>query len=312
MLFLSSQKLINFNFTIRDFKKEFTLKPDKDDKDIFLIYYRMFKLFFAENKKLYLIAHQGKEFYYNKNNLGIFQLKIKERKIELITFYSYQNLYDNLKNNQLYIFKNNSIIIYDILTNTSIQKKLKEEQYFNNLDKILMIDNYILFISLGEVCRWTFRFFCKILDENMDKLCGKPIFSDIYFGLENDLDLSECFIPISDNYFLVNSEIIENRTFINIAEIRIKGKENEIKSEKKLEDIGVFKRHKIEIKDIGKLILYPLDNEKFGINIDNRNIYVYKISGMEFIAKYILNYYDINEKLLLIKTKEKKQNLNYI
>ena len=120
------------------------------------------------------------------------------------------------------------------------------------------------------------------------------------------------FMPIVDNYFLINSQIIENSTLLNIAEIEIKGKEKLIKSleedRKSLDDIGVFKRYQIEIKDIGDITFYPLDNEKLGINIANRNIYVFKNSGMELIRLYRLNYYDMNEKLLLINSKEEKEN----
>ena len=166
----------------------------------------------------------------------------------------------------------------------------------------------MLFISLCEVIRWTFVFNCKIFDKNMEILGTQHIFNHIWFNEEDYPD--EYFIPISDNYFLINSEIFGDRTLLNIAEIEIKGKENLIKSiekSKTLEDIGVFKSYKIQIKDIGKLTFYSLDNEKFGINFANRNIYVIKKSGMEIIALYRLNYADINEELYLINAKEDKE-----
>lgn len=288
-------------YNIRNFKIEFTLKPK--NKDIFLNNYENFKLFYAKSKDLYLIAY--------KPNLGIFKLKIKERKIEEIAFFNCNIFFEDLKNNKLYINSINSIIIYDILTkDSSIQKNSKEIN--ENYEQILLIDNYIFIFSLQQVCRWTWIFYCTILDKNMDKLCKKSIFSDIYFGLE-DLPYHNSFIPISDNYFLINSQIKENSTLINIVEISIKGKENLIKlsekSGKKFEDIGVFKRHKIEIKEVGEISLYQFNNDKFGINIGNRNIYEYKISGMELITVYKLISYDIIEKLFLINIKEENKKL---
>lgn len=288
-------------YNIKNFKREFALKDKRND--IFLNNFQNFKLFYAKNKDLYLIAYTF--------NLAIFKLKIKERKIEKIAFFNCYSFFEDLKNYKLYINNNNSIIVYDILTNTSIQKNLKE--IANISDKILLIDNYIFIISFQQVYKWTFMFYCTILDKNMDKFCLKSIFPDIYFDLEDLPALNETFIPISDNYFYINFQIDQNITLVNIAEISIKGKENLIKlgekNDKKLEDIGVVKRHKIEIKDMGDLTFYPFNNEKFGINIANRNIYEFKIKGMELIAVYILNSYVLNEKLLLINSKEEKEKL---
>ena len=128
-------------YNIKNFKREFTLK-DKNN-DFLLNNFRNFKLFYAKNKDLYLIAYAF--------NLAIFKLKIKERKIEGITFFNCYSFFEDLKNDKLYINNGNSIIVYDILTNTSIQKILKEKA--NISDKILLIDNYIFIISLQQVCK---------------------------------------------------------------------------------------------------------------------------------------------------------------
>ena len=296
-------------YNTKSFKREFILKPRKKD-DLLLNNYNNLKLLYKEDKNLYLMAYQEITNMYNNlynNNLGIFKLKLEERKIEKIAYFTNTNFLD-LKNNKVYIKENNSIIIYDILTNTSTEKSGKE--YDGNAGKILVIDNFMLFISLQQIIRWTFAFYCKILDKNMDKLYKNYIFNCFSFDMDDYPD--KYFMPIVDNYFLINSQIIENSTLLNIAEIEIKGKEKLIKSleedRKSLDDIGVFKRYQIEIKDIGELTFYPLDNEKLGINIANRNIYVFKKSGMKLIGLYRLNYYDMNEKLLLINAKEEKEN----
>ena len=74
----------------------------------------------------------------------------------------------------------------------------------------------------------------------------------ICFSFSFDMDdyPDKYFMPIVDNYFLINSQIIENSTLLNIAEIEIKGKEKLIKSleedRKNLDDIGVLKDIKLK------------------------------------------------------------------
>ena len=85
-------------YNIKSFKREFILKPIKKCD---LCDYDNFKLLYTENKNLYLLAYEHYEHSFN-SKLGIFKLKIKERAIEKIAYFTGAIFFD-LKNNKVYI-----------------------------------------------------------------------------------------------------------------------------------------------------------------------------------------------------------------
>ena len=78
-----------------------------------------------------------------------------------------------------------------------------------------------------------------------------------------------------------------------------------------MEDIGLIKSHKISINDTGDLTFYLLHKEKFGINVGNRNIYVYKKPYLELIEIFKLYNFDIKDELLLVKSQEKNEKFKF-
>ena len=310
----TSSEEYEFHFyKAKKFEKEFILKKEKDEKKE-NINYDHFKLIYTKNKKLYIIAYEIITFEYHQDKeykLSIFKLDIEEKKIEKMATYDYIDFNIDLKENKIYITDYCSIIIYDLLKDTSnIFDNDDHNGCFLHWQKLFLIDNYFIIISFREKAQYFFYLFGTILDknfknidQNLDNRGVKYIFPEIF-------EFDNYFFPISDNYFLLYSYIFEQKTIFYIVEVRIKGKEDLIKSLNEeyedMEQIDAFIKHKIEIEEAGEFTHYPIDNEKFGINISNRNIYIYKIDGLELIWKFNLNC-NTNEKLLLIDDKEKNE-----
>ena len=302
-----------------NFKKKFILKIDKDEKEEDSNY-EIFKLIHTKNKKIYLIGYQiFTAMYdgYKEKKLGLFKFEISRKKIEKIATYIYEDFYLDLKEDKIYISDDYSIITYDLLKDISSKKEIeyRSNSCYLHWEKIFLIDNYFMFISFREMAQYMFFLFGYIYDKNFEPLDKDLNNTGLKYIFPEWFEFRDYFFQISDNYFLVNSFKFEQKIEIDIAEVRIKGNENLIKSLNEevedLEKINVFKRHTIEIDEVGELTLYPIDNERFGINISNRNIYIYKMNGLELIWKFNLNFNN-NEKILLIAAKEKNEKYKLV
>lgn len=316
----TSPKEYEFHFyKTRNFEREFILKINKEENKE-NEKYDIFKLIYTKNKKLYLIGYQMLTIDYDgyvERELGIFRLEIEKKIIEKIASYTINDFYIDLKEDKIYIIDYCSFITYDLLKETSNtnEKDFGGHSGFLDWEKIFLVDNYFLIVSLREMGQYFFYLFGSIIDKNFKDLDKNPENTGVKYIFPETFDLKNYFFKISDNFFLLYSEIFDNTTVIYFAEIRIKGNEDLILSldevSEDMESIDVCKRSAIFIDETGELIHYPIDNEKFGINISNRNIYICKTSDLELIWKFNFNFNN-NEKLLLVNAEEEKEKYKLI
>ena len=99
-------------YNTKNFKEEFIIKNENEEN----LDYKNFEIFHTNNKDLYLLGHSGR--YYDE--IGMKIMKISEKKIEKREFYNYDCYL--VQDDKIYIIKDESLIIYDILKNTSIKK----------------------------------------------------------------------------------------------------------------------------------------------------------------------------------------------
>lgn len=253
--------------------------------------YEQWKIYTTKNHQLFLIGYfrQYKDYLVlNENkNLGIYLLNIEKKTIEKKVSFNYNHFVQDKKEDKLYITYNKSIISYNFITNTS---NIKEIEYsINNRQKFILVDDYLLLITLVEVTKWMFGISeVFMIDKHFENIIQKEL--DPYqlplkdFGYFDNFKIS--FQQITDNIFFINSD----STYIELLEIRLKGKENILndKDYEKLEN--VFIERSINIQDGGKSSLYSLDEEKFVINNNNNIFYVCDAKNFKKITKMELNH----------------------
>lgn len=265
-------------------KISFTIDFNKDKL------YEQWKIYTTKNNELFLIGYYREykdNLVLNENkNLGIYLLNIEKKTIEKKASFNYNHFVQDKKEDKLYIIYNKSIIAYNFITNTS---NIKEIEYSSNdKQKFILVDDYLLLITLMEITKWMFGISeVFMIDKHFENIIQKeldPYQSPLYdFGYFDNFKNS--FQQITDNIFFINSD----STYIELLEIRLKGNEN-ILNDKDYEKMEkVFIEHSINIQDGGKSSLYSLDEEKFVINNNNNKFYVCDAKNLKKITKMELN-----------------------
>ena len=330
--------------TLRNEKKEFPIeiKENKLSNNTNISQYDNFKLF-NSNQKLYLFGYT--EHIFNcvlskPSTLGIFELNIEDKKLDKkISFFDYVNFIDNEKDNKIYFLLKDGIMIYDLSTNNYNKIEFK---YPGSYRKLILVDDYILILSMDIfLSKYNHKLYASIFDKNLKPLRtydNNTIVLSNYF--EYNYNTVDYFTPISENLFLLETD----NNSINIAELRIKGKEKLLKSckEKKVEDEGIeyeeyefntnyeegkikllndninegdeelidyiYKKHELSIKEEDQINHYPSYNcsvlNNDLLGIVGKNVYIYNISNLKPIIKIDLPFNAFEQKLSIIEFQE--------
>ena len=330
--------------TLRNEKKEFPIeiKENKLSNNTNISQYDNFKLF-NSNQKLYLFGYT--EHIFNcvlskPSTLGIFELNIEDKKLDKkISFFDYVNFLDNEKDNKIYFLLKDGIMIYDLSTNNYNKIEFK---FPGSYRKLILVDDYILILSMDIfLSKYNHKLYASIFDKNLKPLRtydNNTIVLSNYF--EYNYNTVDYFTPISENLFLLETD----NNSINIAELRIKGKEKLLKSckEKKVEDEGIeyeeyefntnyeegkikllndninegdeelldyiYKKHELSIKEEDKINHYPYYNcsvlNNDLLGVVGKNVYIYNISSLKPIIKIDLPFNAFEQKLSIIKYQE--------
>ena len=235
----------------------------------------------------------------------------------------------DLLDDKIYIIKDESLIIYVILKNTSIKKNdvIIEEHYceFRSKKQLFLVDKYLLF-SYTRAYKFNDKFYglhYQIINKNLltnESIDGYEDFSlyggdslddDYFYNFEYNEDFQDAWdkfffkwkyyigfylYQISKNLFYITNNDEENEK-IYLVEIN----NGFINS-----DFNIL--YHIEIKDRidDNNPIYLIDNEKFSIK-SLENIYIYKISGFELIFKFQLKYPSFH--LMKFQDKNKKNKI---
>ena len=288
-------------YDLKTFARKFYLKRRRHEKNF---YHEEWKLYYTKEHKLFLLGYEN-EYQYDyevKNNdnrnkkLDIYLLKIGQRKCLKKASFKYYKFVEDIKEDKLYIFSDKTFIIYDLNTGISNEKayELKPTNWWS---KLLIIDNYLIFIYLLEVDRWHFMLYYEIIDKNLEFHKNYLHLPEISYDMDDFYYSRNYFVQLTDNFFSVYSEEKNESRIIKFAEIKVKGNPESLE-EKELE---FFNKNEIIIKETGEINIYPINEEKCGIVFNYKNYYICNLSNMEIYLKIGLNIYD---ELSLLKFTE--------
>jgi hypothetical protein len=281
----------------------------------------MKKIFHTKNKNLYLLGHSTNE--------GMKIMKIVEKKIEKRAFYNYNCFRVDLQEDKIYIIEDESLIIYDILKNTSIKinDAIIGEYGFRFISRkqLFLVDKYLLF-SYTRPYTFNDKFYGLhyqiinknlLTNENIDGYEEFCLYGDYSFDDDNfyNFENNERFQDACDKFFFKWKYYIGFYLYQiskNLFYITNNDEENEKLYFVEINN-GFINReynilYDIEIKDkiVDKNPIYLIDNEKFSIK-SLENIYIYKISGFELNFKFQLKYPSFH--LMKFQDKNKKNKI---
>ena len=221
----------------------------------------------TKNNKLYLIGSmnefEGDMMKKNNKKLGIFLLDITKRNIEKKNSFKYNLFILDKKEDKIFLTNNGSIISYNLLTNISKIKAVKQNETF--FQRFLSIQNYLLLINMTDLYKWVFGVKeIIIIDKNLENKIRKNLkpykIAIGFFEDYSSYNYKRGFVKISDNKYYICHE----GTYFSFLEINLKGNEHVFNDVKKLPEL--FDNEKIiSIKNANakNSTVCPLDEKYF-------------------------------------------------
>ena len=247
----------------------------------------------TKNNKLYLIGYmnefEGDMMKKNNKKLGIFLLDITKRNIEKKNSFKYNLFILDKKEDKIFLTNNGSIISYNLLTNISKIKAVKQNETF--FQRFLSIQNYLLLINMTDLYKWVLGVKeIIIIDKNLENKIRKNLKPNKiaigFFEGYSYYNYKKGFVKISDNKYFICHE----GTYFSFLEINLKGNEHVFNDVKKLPEL--FDNEKIiSIKNANakNSTVCPLDEKYFLINFDNSIFYLCDVEKFEINFKYNVN-----------------------
>jgi len=200
------------------------------------------------------------------------------------------------------------MLIYDLNIDIYNVKNCEFENENSNLYwmNLFITSNYIMYIYFDMIIKWSFVFFYKIKDKNLDSgkiwyYKGMNCMYDAY--IDDDYKYAKNhLVQISDNLFTVGSEINNQSRIIYFAEIKTKENFEPLEED---ESIFLHENEIILINEMGDINIFPINKKKCGIVCGYKNYYICNLINMEISLKIELN---IKEKLFLLKFMDENHN----
>lgn len=300
-------------YDMKTFRKKFYLKRKRHEKNF---YHEKWKLIITKEHKVFLLGYEEEQEYFGAKydkELDIYLLKIGQRKCAKKASFSYYMFIEDEKDDKLYIITEYSIIQYDFISGTSNEMiYLIIGHHAFNWVKFCLVNNYFVIFYVQEVAKGIFQLVCKIIDKNLENtqyyldISNHYNYCDYYYDFDSFYHSRDSLVQISDNFFPLYSEEKEQTTKIDFAELQIDEKifneeNNNFEDNDYLVDLILFNKEELNIKETGKMNIYPINNEKFGIVFNHKNFYICNISKVEIILHVDLK---IDKKLSLLNFKD--------
>lgn len=252
-----------------------------------------YELHQTKNNSLFIIGYMNEFQDYLKEKeekkLGIFLLNLENRLIEKKASFKYNNFMLDKKEDKIFLVNNGSIIAYDLRTNTLKQKKVKQPRSL--FEKMLLVDNYILPLTINDAYKWDLGISnIIIIDKDLKSLLSYSFKAyNFLIGELNFSDYVNGFVKLTDNKYFLYSESHSNSTDLNFWEINFKGNENLLKERKRIPDL--FEEKRITIKECNRKVfsVFPLNEKNFVVNFEDNIFYIYRSDNFQVLTKIKMN-----------------------